>query len=98
MTRKSRFNLPGVSGTLLPLSAIHGLRGTGASCPALRGNNREPCFYGDGDYCRYFDDLREAADRNDCRQHAFVLMTSHVHLLMAPMPAGQERTAQESDG
>jgi len=46
MTRKSRFNLPGVPGTLLPLSAIHGLRGTGAPCPAQRGNNRELCFSG----------------------------------------------------
>ena len=50
-----------------------------------RGNNREPCFYGDGDYHRYLDDLREATDRNDCRLHAYVLMTNHVHLLMTPM-------------
>lgn len=50
-----------------------------------RGNNREPCFYGDGDYHRYLDDLREAADKNDCRLHAYVLMTNHVHLLMTPM-------------
>lgn len=50
-----------------------------------RGNNREPCFYGDGDYQRYLGDLREAADRNDCRLHAYVLMTNHVHLLMTPM-------------
>ena len=46
MTRKPRFNLPGVPQHVLPLSAIHGLRGTEASCPAQRGNNREPCFYG----------------------------------------------------
>ena len=50
-----------------------------------RGNNREPCFYGDGDYQRYLGDLREAADRNDCRLHAYVLMTNHVHLLVTPM-------------
>jgi hypothetical protein len=46
MTRKPRFNLPGVPQHVLPLSAIHGLRGTGASCPAQRGNTREPRFYG----------------------------------------------------
>jgi putative transposase len=98
MTRKPRFNLPGVPQHVLPLSAIHGLRGTEASCPAQHGNNREPCFYGDGDYYRYLDDLREAADRNDCRLHAYVLMTRHVHVLMTPMPAGHERTAQRIDG
>ena len=90
MTRTSRFNLPGVPGTLLPLSAIHGLRGTGASCPAQRGNSREPCFHRDGGYHRYLDDLREAADRNDCRLHAYVLTTSHVHVLTTPIPVGHE--------
>ena len=96
MTRKPRFNLPGVPGTLLPLSAIHGLRGTGTPCPAQRGNNRELCFYADDDYHRYLDDLRDAADRNDRRLHVCVLMTSHVHLLMTPRPAGHERTTQRN--
>jgi putative transposase len=50
-----------------------------------RGNNREPCFHGTGDCQRYLGDLREAATRNHCRVHAYVLMTNHVHLLVTPM-------------
>ena len=50
-----------------------------------RGNNREPCFYSEKDYRRYLDDLRESASRYDCRVHAYVLMTNHVHLLVTPM-------------
>lgn len=52
-----------------------------------RGNNREPCFYAEDDYRRYRDDLREALRANDCRLHAYVLMTNHVHLLLTPMRA-----------
>jgi len=50
-----------------------------------RGNNREPCFYAEDDYHRYLGDLQEALVRNDCRLHAYVLMTNHVHLLLTPM-------------
>lgn len=50
-----------------------------------RGHNREPCFYGDADYHRYLRDLKDAADHNCCRVHAYVLMTNHVHLLVTPM-------------
>jgi putative transposase len=50
-----------------------------------RGNNREPCFYAEQDYRRYLDDLTEAAKKNDCRVHAYVLMTNHVHILVTPM-------------
>ena len=49
-----------------------------------RGNNREPCFYAEQDYCRYLDILKEAAVRNNCAVHAYVLMTNHVHLLVTP--------------
>jgi putative transposase len=85
MARKPRFNLPGV-----PQHVIAALGHPWPSrhwgiLPGAAGNNREPCFYGDGDYHHYLDDLREAADRNDCRLHAYVLMTNHVHLLMTPM-------------
>ena len=38
-----------------------------------RGNNREPCFYAEADYCRYLHDLKEAADKNQCAVHAYVL-------------------------
>lgn len=50
-----------------------------------RGNNREPCFFEQTDYRRYLAYLREAADKNHCRLHAYVLMTNHVHLLLTPM-------------
>jgi len=50
-----------------------------------RGNNREPCFYAEEDYRRYLDDLQESAIKFDCRIHAYVLMTNHVHLLVTPM-------------
>lgn len=49
------------------------------------GNNRDPCFLGEEDYRRYLADLGEALITNDCRLHAYVLMTNHVHLLITPM-------------
>jgi putative transposase len=52
-----------------------------------RGNNREPCFYAEEDYWRYLDDLQESAVKFDCRIHAYVLMTNHVHMLVTPMAA-----------
>lgn len=50
-----------------------------------RGNNREPCFYSEQDYRRYLEDLTTTATKYDCRIHAYVLMTNHVHLLVTPM-------------
>jgi putative transposase len=49
-----------------------------------RGNNREPCFYAEDDYYRYLYDLTDAARKNHCAIHAYVLMTNHVHLLVTP--------------
>ncbi|MES2499090.1 MAG: transposase [Pseudomonadota bacterium] len=46
-----------------------------------RGNNRTVCFYADEDYIRYFDWLKEYAEKTNCQIHAYVLMTNHVHLL-----------------
>lgn len=53
-----------------------------------RGNDRQPCFFRELDYLRYLQDLREAALAFDCRVHAYVLMTNHVHLLVTPGIAG----------
>lgn len=50
-----------------------------------RGNNREPCYYAEEDYRRYLDDLQESATKCDCRIHAYIIMTNHVHLLVTPM-------------
>lgn len=53
-----------------------------------RGNDRQPCFFTDDDYARYLHDLRELALARDCRVHAYVLMTNHVHLLLTPKCPG----------
>jgi putative transposase len=47
-----------------------------------RGNNREPCFYAEEDYWRYLSDLKESANKYNCRIHAYVLMINHVHILV----------------
>jgi putative transposase len=49
-----------------------------------RGNNREACFYDEGDYKAYLFFLKEAAIKYQVAIHAFVLMTNHVHLLATP--------------
>ena len=53
-----------------------------------RGNDRQPCFFTEGDHVRYLQDLRHSALRFDCRIHAYVLMTNHVHLLVTPRLVG----------
>ena len=53
-----------------------------------RGNNRAPCFFVERDYHLYLDRLAEAATKHGCAIHAYVLMTNHVHLLVAPGAAG----------
>jgi putative transposase len=50
-----------------------------------RGNNRDPCFLAEQDYRRYLEDLAATSEKSDCRLHAYVLMTNHVHLLVTPM-------------
>ncbi|MGH1441767.1 MAG: transposase [Cellvibrionaceae bacterium] len=50
----------------------------------IRGNNRDPIFYSDDDYRFYLEKLSEACEKHDCRVHAYVLMTNHVHLLVTP--------------
>jgi putative transposase len=49
-----------------------------------RGHNREPCFFDDADYLCYLDNMKEAAEKNDCAIHAYCLMTNHVHILLTP--------------
>ncbi|EGW22822.1 transposase [Methylobacter tundripaludum] len=46
-----------------------------------RGNNRQPIFFHEGDYCTYLEYLREALVKNNCKLYAFVQMTNYVHLL-----------------
>ena len=49
-----------------------------------RGNNRSACFYSDDDYLYYLHHLEGQSARHGCVIHAYVLMTSHVHLLLTP--------------
>ena len=53
-----------------------------------RGNDRQACFFRDGDYARHLGILREASLAHGCFVHAYVLMTNHVHLLMTPAHRG----------
>src|SRR5271165_2380902 len=52
-----------------------------------RGHNREPCFFGEDDYLSYLHWLGKALDEAQCKLHAYVLMTNHVHLLLTPRKA-----------
>lgn len=49
-----------------------------------RGNNRDIIFGTDEDYEFYLECLKEAAEVNGLKIHAYVLMTNHVHLLASP--------------
>lgn len=48
-----------------------------------RGNNRQACFFADEDYLSYLEWLKEYSDKTECKIHAYVLMTNHVHLLVS---------------
>jgi len=50
----------------------------------LRGNNRTEIFCAEADYQFYLDKLRQACTAHGCDLHAYVLMTTHVHLLITP--------------
>ena len=49
-----------------------------------RGNNRQPVFFDEQDYVFYKDKLKSGCEQFDCKLHAYVLMTNHVHLLITP--------------
>jgi putative transposase len=63
-----------------------------------RGNNRAPCFFADEDYRFYLNSLKDASTRYDCRIHAYVLMTNHVHLLLTPASAESPSAVLQSVG
>jgi putative transposase len=50
----------------------------------LRGNNRTEIFCADADYQFYLEKLQQACTTHGCELHAYVLMTTHVHLLITP--------------
>jgi len=49
-----------------------------------RGNNRQPIFAAEADYQFFRDALVEAAAEHGLAIHAYVWMTTHVHLLASP--------------
>ena len=63
-----------------------------------RGNNRQACFYQETDYRNYLEWLHEYAIECECRIHAYVLMTNHVHLLATPSQADSLRAMMKRLG
>jgi putative transposase len=49
-----------------------------------RGNNRLRCFFEEADFLVYLNLLQAASVEADCKVHAYVLMSNHVHLLVSP--------------
>ena len=49
-----------------------------------RGHNREAVFFDDADYRAYLQWLKEGADRYGFAVHAYVCMTTHVHIFGTP--------------
>lgn len=49
-----------------------------------RGNNRQNIFREESDYLYYLEKITEASEKHQCKIHAYVLMTNHVHLLVTP--------------
>ena len=49
-----------------------------------RGHSRNPVFFDTSDYHTYLSYLHDAVERYECKLHAYVLMTNHVHLLLTP--------------
>jgi putative transposase len=86
MKREGNFVMARAPRVILPGQALHVVQ---------RGNNRQACFFADGDYRYYLECLGDASRAYGCRIHAYVLMTNHVHLLMTPdSPDGPSRTLQ----
>lgn len=50
----------------------------------VRGNNRSDIFRVDADYQFYLEKLQLACEKHECKIHAYVLMSNHVHLLITP--------------
>lgn len=63
-----------------------------------RGNDRQPCYFGEADYRTYLHALRDASAHYGVRVHAYVLMTNHVHLLATPLEAEAVSRMMQSVG
>jgi len=49
-----------------------------------RGNNRQAIFEANEDLIRIKEDIKFALEKSDCKLHAYVIMTNHLHLLITP--------------
>jgi putative transposase len=63
-----------------------------------RGNNRQPIFLAPNDYEVFLECLRAAKRKYHARLYAYVLMTNHVHLLVAPEHEGDLGRFMQSVG
>lgn len=63
-----------------------------------RGNNRLRCFFDESDFHVYLRYLRAAAMHAECRVHAYVLMSNHIHLLVSPADEGGPASLMKSLG
>jgi len=52
-----------------------------------RGNNNQTVFFSEQDYLYYLSILNEAAIKEDCQIHAYVLMSNYIHILATPTTA-----------
>ncbi len=61
----------------------------------VRGNSRKAIFAEEVDYQVYLDWLKEGSEVLDCKIHAYVLMTNHVHFLVsASLPQNLSKLIQ----
>jgi len=63
-----------------------------------RGIYHEACCYADEDHYCYFPWLKKSAADWGCAIHAYVLMTSHVHLLLTPETPDSPARLMQSRG
>lgn len=64
----------------------------------LRGNNRQAVFFDSDDYALFRLWLSDAARREGCDIHSYVLMTNHFHLLVTPARADSISRVMQSLG
>ncbi len=63
-----------------------------------RGVNRQNIFADFADRMQYRKIMIDAASRNDCKVHCYVLMDNHVHLLISPSDKGSLAGMMQSVG
>ena len=63
-----------------------------------RGNNRCAIFHDDRDRRFFMSCLQDGCERHQCRVHAYVLMSNHVHLLLSSSTDGGVSRLMQSVG